>query len=140
MENIVISFVLTQLILLPIAYKWELNFKVVLISGLIIGLFVGLVINIIEVYFDMSLLSKLISCLILILLTSMSVLVVRFYRDPNRVPPEGENIILSPADGTIKYIKHIEKGEIPFSTKGREKIKLSAPLTDMLTKDEGYLI
>lgn len=140
MENIVISFVLTQLILLPIAYKWELNFKVVLISGLIIGLFVGLVINIIEVYFDMSLLSKLISCLILILLTSMSVLVVRFYRDPNRVPPEGENIILSPADGTIKYIKHIEKGEIPFSTKGREKIKLSAPLTDILTNEEGYLV
>ena len=140
MENIVISLVLAQLILVPIAYKWELNFKVVLISGSVIGLFVGLIINVITVYFDMSLLSKLMSCLILILLTSMSVLVVRFYRDPDRVPPEAENIILSPADGTIKYIKHIEKGEIPFSSKGREKIKLSAPLTDILKNEEGYLI
>lgn len=65
---------------------------------------------------------------------------MRFYRDPDRVPPQGENIILSPADGCIKYIKDIEKNEIPFSSKGREKIKLSTPLIDILENGEGYLI
>jgi len=140
MENIIISLLLSQLILVPIAYKWELNLKVVLISGLIIGLSVGLMINIIELYFYIGLLLKLISCLVLILLISMSALMFRFYRDPDRVPPEGENTILSPADGTIKYIKPIEKGEIPFSSKGKEKIRLSAPLTGILQGEQGYLI
>jgi phosphatidylserine decarboxylase len=140
MENIVISLVLSQLILVPIAYKWELNLKVVSISTLIIGLFVGLAISIAEVYFYMGLPSKLISCFTLIVLISVSALMFRFYRDPDRVPPEGKNIILSPADGTIKYIKFIEKGEIPFSSKGKEKIKLSAPLTGILKDEQGYLI
>ena len=47
MENFVFSVVLALLIIIPLAYKWELNFKVVSISALIIGLFVGLVINIV---------------------------------------------------------------------------------------------
>jgi phosphatidylserine decarboxylase len=140
MENIIISLVLSQLILIPIAYKWELNLKVVSISALIIGLVTGLAINIAEEYFYMGLPLKLISCLILIVLISMSALMFRFYRDPDRVPPEGTNTILSPADGTIKYIKSIEKGEIPFSSKGKEKIRLSAPLTDILKDEQGYLI
>jgi len=140
MENIIISLVLSQLILVPIAYKWELNLKVVSISALIIGLFVGLAINIAEEYFYMGLPLKLISCFILIVLISVSALLVRFYRDPDRVPPEGTNIILSPADGTIKYIKSIEKGEIPFSSKGKEKIRLAAPLTGILKDEQGYLI
>jgi len=140
MEDIVIGLVLAQLLLLPLAYKWELNLKGVLIGALIIGILVGLTISIISSYFDMNLLSKVISCSILIILTSLSALAVRFYRDPDRVSPEGENIILAPADGTIKYIKHIEKGNIPFSAKGREKMKLSKPLTDILRNEQGYLI
>ena len=88
MENVIISLVLSQLILVPIAYKWELNLKVVSISALIIGLFVGLAINIAEVYFYMGLPLKLISCFILIVLISMLALLVRFYRDPDRVPPK----------------------------------------------------
>jgi len=140
MENIVISLVLSQLMLVPIAYKWELNLKVVSITGLIIGLLVGSIICIIEAYFSIGLISRLISCLTLIVLVSASALIVRFYRDPDRVPPEGENIILSPADGIIKYIKPIEKDEIPFSSKGKERIRLSAPLTDILENEQGYLI
>jgi phosphatidylserine decarboxylase len=82
----------------------------------------------------------LISSIILIILISVSVLLTRFYRDPERVPPEGQNIILSPADGFVKYIKHVEKGEIPMSSKGREMVKLSSPLTDIFTNGQGYLI
>jgi len=140
MENLFISLVLAQLILIPIAYKWELNLKVVSISAIIIGLFVGLVISISEKYFYMGLPLKLISCFVLIVSVSLSALLARFFRDPDRVPPQRHNIILSPADGFVKYIKHIEKGEIPMSSKGREKVKLSLPLTDIFTNGQGYLI
>jgi phosphatidylserine decarboxylase len=140
MTIVVISLVLAQLILIPLAYKWELNLKVVSISALIIGLFVGLVISIVEKYFFMGLPLKLISCSVLIVSISLSALLVRFFRDPDRVPPQRHNIILSPADGLIKYIKHIEKNEVSISSKGRENVKLSAPLTDIFENGQGYLI
>jgi phosphatidylserine decarboxylase len=128
------------LILIPLALKWELNLKVVSITAIIIGLFVGLVISIAAKYFNMALPIKLISSFILIILFAGSALLIRFFRDPDRVPPEGKNLILSPADGPIKYIKHVEKGEIPMSSKGRESVKLSSPLTDIFTDGQGYLV
>jgi len=140
MEIVIISLVLAQLILIPLAYKWELNLKVVSISAIIIGLFVGLVISIAEKYFYMGLPLRLISSFVLIVTTSLTALLARFFRDPDRVPPEGQNLILAPADGLIKYIKHIEKNEIPISSKGRENVKLSAPLTDIFENGQGYLI
>jgi len=140
MESFVVSVVLALLIIIPLAYKWELNFKVVSISAIIIGLFVGLVISIAAKCFYMALPMKLISSVILIILFSVSALLIRFFRDPDRVPPKGQNLILSPADGLVKYIKHIEKGEIPISSKGRESVKLSSPLTDIFTDGQGYLI
>ncbi len=140
MVSFVYSIILALLILIPLARKWELNLKIVSISTVVIGLFVGLVISIADQFFYVTLPIKLISSFVLIVLTSVSALLVRFYRDPERVTPKGQNIILSPADGLIKYIKHIEKGEIPISSKGREKVKLSLPLTDIFKEGKGYLI
>src|SRR4030042_5540258 len=140
MENFVFSVILALLILIPLVLKWELNLKVVSISAVIIGLLVGLAISITAKYFNMALPVKLIGIVILIILFSVSALLIRFFRDPDRIPPNGQNLILSPADGLVKYIKHIEKGEIPMSSKGRESVKLSQPLTDIFTDGQGYLI
>jgi len=86
MENVVLGFVLAQLILIPIAYKWELNLRIVLISASIIGLFAGLAINSLALYFNMGLVLRLISCSFLIVVTALVGALVRFYRDPDRVP------------------------------------------------------
>ena len=140
MEDLVLGLVLAPLILIPIAYKWELNLKVVLISALIIGLFAGFLTHGVTIYFQIGLGAKLVICVSLIVATAVSILLVRFYRDPDRVPPEAGNLIVAPADGTVKYIKRIEKGNIPFSAKGKEKVRLSGPLLDILKDGEGYLI
>jgi len=43
-----------------------------------------------------------------------------FVRDPEREIPDGDNIV-SPADGTVIYVKEIERGRVPIATKsGRE--------------------
>ena len=42
---------------------------------------------------------------------------IRFFRFPLRKRVQKENAIISPADGNIIYIKRIEKGDIPMSTK-----------------------
>jgi len=46
-----------------------------------------------------------------------------FFRDPARIAPKGNNIV-SPADGTVIYIKNIKAGEIPIAVKNGNKIKL----------------
>jgi phosphatidylserine decarboxylase len=48
-----------------------------------------------------------------------------FFRDPNRTAPGDDSRIISPADGTIVYIKPIDNGLFPFAVKGRNKIPLS---------------
>lgn len=56
-----------------------------------------------------------------------------FFRDPERVIPEGNNIV-SPADGTVVYIKNISKGEVPLAIKRRRNIKLNE-IFDLLPED-----
>lgn len=39
----------------------------------------------------------------------MWAIVIYFFRDPERTPPNGENLIISPADGKVVLIKKIEE-------------------------------
>ena len=63
---------------------------------------------------------------------------VWFYRDPKRVPPTGENIILSPADGNIVYIKEFENGRV-VSKKKNEEIEISE-IIKVSNDDGGWII
>lgn len=40
-------------------------------------------------------------------------LMLKFWRDPERVSIETEGVVLSPADGVVKYINQIDQGLIP---------------------------
>jgi len=62
-----------------------------------------------------------------------------FYRDPRREIPSG-NSILSPADGTVVYIKKFSNSRIPVSVKKGKKIKLSEITHIKENIKEGYLI
>ena len=140
MENIVHSIILSLLILVPVAYKWELNLKLIIIAGFFIGFFVGLVINIITKFLDLNQLFELITSFILIILISLSLLLIRFYRDPDRIPPEDRHIILSPADGKVIYVKNIEEGKVPFSEKKGKKFPLNDFVQSDVLSGSGYLI
>jgi phosphatidylserine decarboxylase len=45
------------------------------------------------------------------------ILAYRFYRDPERSPPEGNGLIVSPADGEIVYVKRSRDGRLPVASK-----------------------
>lgn len=47
-----------------------------------------------------------------------------FFRNPPRQVPKEENLVTSPADGRICYIKSVGRNEIPASVKGRNSFKL----------------
>ncbi len=50
-----------------------------------------------------------------------------FFRDPERIPPMGEGLILSPADGRVVKIKGVEKGRL-FETAGTRISIFLSPL------------
>jgi phosphatidylserine decarboxylase len=62
-----------------------------------------------------------------------------FYRDPSRSVPQGENLILSPADGRIMYVRQVKAGEVVSDKKGR-KIKISELAKTDLEEARGWLL
>ena len=63
-----------------------------------------------------------------------------FFRDPERIPPQTKNAILSPADGRVIYINEISNGEFPMAVKGKNKIPLAEFTSDNFISDKGIQI
>lgn len=111
------SIVLSFFILIPLSIKWELDRRLTIPTALFIGVISGSIVYVIFTLWIIPFYMIIIIEFLLIGVISIFMLLWRFFRDPERLPPKDKNCILSPADGQIKYIKRIEKGEIPFSEK-----------------------
>jgi phosphatidylserine decarboxylase len=140
MENLVLSLIISLSIHIPLALKWELELKYVAPAGVINGFLAGVVLNLLSIFFTIGFTAKLIIATFLVIVFSGVLLLIRFYRDPERVPPCHENIIVSPADGIIKYIKRVGADMQTCSSKGNESVVLASPFTDILTYRGGHLI
>lgn len=42
-------------------------------------------------------------------MTILSLLTIYFFRDPERTTPDGENLVISPADGKVVFVKEVEE-------------------------------
>ena len=134
------SSVFSFLILVTLGKKWELDKKFILPAALVIGIFSGAIVNGISKFYNLSFYQIAVMEIILITTTAILLLLWRFYRDPDRIPPKIDNAILSPADGEILYIKKIEEGEIPFSDKNGKKFSLRDFVQADVLPNGGYLI
>lgn len=131
---------LSLLTLVPLSIKWELEKRLTIPAAVFIGIISGSIVYGIDIVQDLGFYQILVIEILLIGVISSSLLLWRFYRDPERVPPEDENAILSPADGKIIYVKKIEKGEIPFSDKKGKKFSLNDFIQAGVLPQGGYLI
>ena len=140
MENIVLGIIISQVIIIPLAVKWELDLKVVIPAGLVIGFLAGIGISVLSSWFASGFFWRVSAGVVLVLLFSATILLLRFFRDPVRVPPERDDCIVSPADGVVKYIKSIDEYSVPVSSKGNECVKLAQPFIDILPDRKGHLV
>ena len=136
----IFGLMLSLLTLVPISIKWELEKKLTIPAAVFIGIISGSVVYGIFMFRNFSLYQIIIMELLLIGVISVLLLLWRFYRDPERVPPNDKNVILSPADGQIRYVKKIEKGEIPFSEKKGRTIFLKDFVQADVLPQGGYVI
>jgi phosphatidylserine decarboxylase len=66
---------------------------------------------------------------------------IYFFRDPERFPPQRDNVIVAPADGKIVYSRRIDNGRFLWSLKKGKKIPLrEIAWTDDVKTRSGFII
>ena len=130
--------ILSAILIIPPGIKWEIKRNIVLAWFFFMWLVVGSTTYLL--FPNHSLFIKLVIAFFQILVISVLTLAGFFYRDPERTPNNKNHSILSPADGTVIYIKKIEKGEFPFAIKGRKKIPLKEFTQNELITNQGIQI
>ncbi len=106
------SLLLSSIILLPLAKKFEIRKKLSIVGILVISCLVGISTIFVEMVREPPLYTIFLLELGFLILFTGIIGLYRFYRDPKRISPEGENIILAPADGFIRYIKPASQEDI----------------------------
>lgn len=136
-SGIALSVVLLSLL----AWKWCVKISVAVFHGIIIGALTGFLVSWIESSVPgLNIAILVLMELCFIFLISSLAIIINFYRDPERVPPETEKVILSPADGRIVYVNNVEKGTSLVSTKGKTKFELMDIMSTDLITDAAYLV
>jgi phosphatidylserine decarboxylase len=64
----------------------------------------------------------------------------RFYRDPERIPPAEDGVVVSPADGEVLYVRQARKGTLPVSTKRGRDYELVELTKTPLSYDDAVVI
>jgi phosphatidylserine decarboxylase len=104
-------------LVLPLAWKWQLGLRRVGAGMVAIALLAGVLALGFGEALDLPAAARAAVGAAITLLVALAVLAYRFYRDPNRTPPPGENLIVSPADGEVLYVKRSREGQIPVASK-----------------------
>jgi phosphatidylserine decarboxylase len=134
------SLIFSLILIIPLGTKWLLDKKIIIPGAFLIGIFCAFIIQGILKYWNLNILLIFILEILTILFITVFLLLWRFYRDPERVPPQDENAILSPADGSVIYIKKIEGCQIPYSEKNGKKFLLKEFVQSDLINGDGHLV
>ena len=106
---------------LPLAWKWELGMRRTGVAITIVGIGAVLCVAALDAAVDLSAPAGAAVACGLTLMVSFGLLAWRFYRDPDRKPPARDDIVVSPADGEVIYVRSSQDGMLPVATKhGRD--------------------
>jgi len=71
---------------------------------------------------------------------SFALLAFRFYRDPKRTAPARDDVIVSPADGIVVYVRTSDRGLLPVSDKRGRRYPLTELTKTRLHQDDAVVI
>lgn len=126
------------LLLVPLALKWQLPLRVVGAWTVVVGSVSGAAW---AAVLGQGMLSWpwLLAQILTVSVLSVTGAAAAFFRDPERVPPETPGAIVSPADGTVLYVRRFSAGESPPVEKRGRPLDLRE-FASLEVGDNGYLI
>jgi len=141
LQIIFAGIAISLLLLIPLSIKWQVQLKKSLPGAIVIGVVAGIITGTTSDFAGgLSSMGQLsLETFVIIGLAAGSVAYM-FYRDPERDTPKQGGVMVSPADGTVIYVKEIKRGQVPLSTKKGRRFKLKELTQTGLAKDGAYLI
>lgn len=120
---------------------WVMPLRVWLSSALIIGLSTATAMTLIAGWAPgLGLFARIVIEGILVVIFAVAALLLFFFRDPERIPPDEAGVLLSPADGTVLYVRKIEPGSHFVSVKAGTKYPLEELIQGPWPAQGGSLI
>lgn len=110
--------------MLPLVWKWQLGMRRCIVGLAAIAVAGGAVALAIGGATGLPAWARSLLGAALTVVGATATLAYRFYRDPDRTPPEGEGLVVSPADGEIVYVKRSRDGQLPVASKHGEHVAL----------------
>jgi phosphatidylserine decarboxylase len=112
------GLVLSLTTTIPLAWKWALGIPRTAVVVALLSLSTAVLLDWVAFFEHAdSLLVKAAVNWLLTLSAAFALLMYRFYRDPERAIPLTPDIIVSPADGQVLYVRDSHDGVMPVSTK-----------------------
>src|SRR5438552_8378298 len=116
-EHTLIGIMLVLITTLPLAWKWQLGMRRIALLVILLALLSGLIVTFLENLISINVLIRAGLVWLMTLVAMFAFLAYRFYRDPERTISNRNDVIVSPADGTVIYIRESHEGLLPVSTK-----------------------
>ena len=117
---LILGLVVSTLLMLLLATKWKFPKRLAWPGASLVALVAALPFAWLYtlVDSDKALLAVLLGQIAVALALGLSLVLVRFWRDPERTPPSENGLVLSPADGTISHVRRVDAGSTPLASKG----------------------
>src|SRR5216117_2308224 len=135
-----VGLVLALMTAIPLAWKWQLGVLraalLILVLAAVSSVMVGAARN--RFAFDDR--TSAIAVWVLSVGGAVAILAYRFYRDPERKAPDRDDVIVSPADGVVIYVRKSDGGMLPASNKHGRRYPLAELTKTHLHSDEAVVI
>ena len=102
---------------LPLAWKWQLGVLRASAYVLAVSMLVAVALTGAGRWLALNALTGILAMWGATLLAALAGLLVVFFRDPDRPAHGREDVIVSPADGQVVYVRPVQPGQLPLATK-----------------------
>ena len=124
-----------------LSWKWRMQLRIMIPAALLTGVLTGAIVSLIDYkLIHLQVIALVFTEIFFISLIAFLSLLTRFYWNPERTPIEVENVILSPADGKVIYVRAIERSSQLVSTKGNRRFELKEIVGSDVSFNTSYLL
>ena len=140
--DLLLGLVFSLMTALPLAWKWALGVRRAALAIAIVSLSTGILMHLVAPWFDHALSTpvKAAASWLFTMVVSFALLTYRFFRDPERRVPLTPNVVVSPADGEVLYVRRSRDGVLPVATKSGRSYTLQELTKTPLQTQEAVVI